>query len=280
MTRYAAPKLAAYAGLSAIGLLTALVFARPELVALTAPFLLALGAGLALATPPRVSVTVELEQPRALEGDEVTAHVRLAAASPVDRLDLYVRLPDGVELAAGRNPVALALVAGEERDLELKLRTVRWGGHVIGPAYLRARDPLGFLAWEATSESAPQLRTYPREDVLRPQLREPLRRRPKAEIRRVDGERAPAHFRKLPDAVGGADGRVRGYAGCASPRGRPAEAAQRKPWTAQPPSASTRRPVTTRRKKSLRFMAVTLWREPHSNIGAQDDSRVVLRDEI
>jgi len=46
VTRWATPKLAGYAGLSAAGLLSALVFARPELVALTAPFLLALAAGL------------------------------------------------------------------------------------------------------------------------------------------------------------------------------------------------------------------------------------------
>jgi uncharacterized protein (DUF58 family) len=167
VTRYATPKLASYAGLSAIGLLTALVFARPELVALTAPFLLALGAGLALATPPRVEVDVELDRSRALEGDEVTAHVRVTAAAPADRLDLYVRLPEGVELVDGRNPVALRLRAGEHRDLELRLRAARWGGHVIGPAHLRARDPLGFLTWETTSETRPELRAYPQEDVLR-----------------------------------------------------------------------------------------------------------------
>jgi uncharacterized protein (DUF58 family) len=167
VTRYATPKLASYAGLSAIGLLTALVFARPELVALTAPFLLALGAGLALATPPRVEVTVELDQPRAIEGEVVTAHVRVAAAAPADRLDLYVRLPEGVELVEGRNPVALRLRAGEQRDLEFRLRAARWGGHVIGPTHLRARDPLGFLTWETTSETRPELRTYPQEDVLR-----------------------------------------------------------------------------------------------------------------
>ena len=95
MTRSATAKLTAYAGISGVGLLAALVFARPELVALTAPFLLALCAGLALATPPRLTVDVSLEHDRALEGDDVAATVALAATSPVDRLDVYVRLPDG-----------------------------------------------------------------------------------------------------------------------------------------------------------------------------------------
>ena len=38
---------------------------------------------------------------------------------------------------------------------------------MLGPLYTRARDPLGFLVWEATAPTRPQLRTYPREDVLR-----------------------------------------------------------------------------------------------------------------
>ena len=167
MTRYAAPKLAGYAGLSGVGLLTALVFARPELVALTTPFLLALAAGLALATPPRLDVQVTLDADRTLEGEEVGAHVVVEASTPVDRLDLYLRLPDGVELAEGRNPVALRLRAGERRELDFTLRTTRWGAHVLGPEYVRARDPLGFLVWETTAPTRPELRTYPREEVLR-----------------------------------------------------------------------------------------------------------------
>ena len=167
MTRYATPKLAAYAGLSAVGLLTALVVARPELVALTAPFLLALGAGLALATPPRLTVDVRLAEERILEGDDVDATISVVSATPVDRLDLYARLPDGVELARGRNPVGLRLAPNEPRELEVTLHAARWGGHVIGPTYFRARDPLGLIAWESTAETRPQLRVYPREDVLR-----------------------------------------------------------------------------------------------------------------
>jgi uncharacterized protein (DUF58 family) len=167
LSRWASPKLAAYAGLSAVGLLVTLVSARPELVALTAPFLLALAAGLALATPPRVDVEVELDATRALEGDEIGARVTLAAATPVDRLDLYLRLPSGLELADGRNPVGLHLRAGERRELSFTLRAARWGGHALGPVYLRARDPLGLLVWETTAATRPELRVYPREDVLR-----------------------------------------------------------------------------------------------------------------
>jgi uncharacterized protein (DUF58 family) len=167
VTSFGTPKLASYAALSGAGLLTALVTARPELVALTAPFLLALAAGLALATPPRLSLGVELDADRALEGDDVGARFVLHSPTPVDRLDLYVRLPDGIEVRSGNNPVALRLRAGERRVLELELRAARWGGHVLGPAYARAHDPLGLLVWETKAETHPAIRVYPREDVLR-----------------------------------------------------------------------------------------------------------------
>ena len=171
MTRYASPKLAAYAGLSAVGLLAALVLARPELVALTAPFLLALAAGLALATPPRLSVEVRLDADRALEGDDVGAHLTVSSPTPVDRLDVYLRLPRGVEVSDGRNPVALRLARGAVRELDVRLHAARWGGHLLGPVFVRARDPLGFLVWETSVPARCELRTYPREDVLRRALR-------------------------------------------------------------------------------------------------------------
>jgi uncharacterized protein (DUF58 family) len=175
VTRRASPKLAAYAALSATGLLGALVTGRPELVALTAPFLLALGLGLALSATPRISVSLELADERAIEGDEVPARLVLESDTTVDRLDVYVQLPEGIRPAGEPNPVSVRLVAGERRDLELPLDAYRYGGHVLGPTYLRARDPLGFHAWEASYATRPHLRVYPRADVLREVLqpREP-----------------------------------------------------------------------------------------------------------
>ncbi len=38
---------------------------------------------------------------------------------------------------------------------------------MLGPTYLRARDPLGLLVWEHVAPTRPELRAYPREDVLR-----------------------------------------------------------------------------------------------------------------
>jgi uncharacterized protein (DUF58 family) len=166
VTRRASPKLGAYAALSAVGLLAALVLGRPELVALTAPFLLALGAGLALATPARFTADVSVE-PRTIEGDEVTARVTVEAQGPVDRLDVYLPVPDGIDVVAGTQAVALRLKPGERRELELTLSARRWGAHRLGPLYVRTRDPLGLLVAEGVIPQTPELRVYPSEESLR-----------------------------------------------------------------------------------------------------------------
>jgi len=163
----ASPKLAGYAALAAAGLLASLVLSRPEIVALTAPFLLALAAGLALASQPEVAVDVRLADERLLEGDETTATLALAAGSAAERVDVFLWLPPGIEAVEGDNPAAVRLRADERRELELRLRANRVGGFVVGPAYVRLSDPLGFVHWEAVAPSRPQLRVYPREQALR-----------------------------------------------------------------------------------------------------------------
>jgi uncharacterized protein (DUF58 family) len=177
--RWGRPKLGAYAGLSGFGLLAALVVARPEIVALTAPFVLALGVGLALAERPRLTLGLATDTERALEGDGFTAMLELEAASPIDRLELHLRLPDGIDLSRAaprggevprnhhRTAISVRLARGERRTVETALTATRWGGHVLGPVYVRARDPLGLVAWEETFELHVPLRVYPREDELR-----------------------------------------------------------------------------------------------------------------
>jgi uncharacterized protein (DUF58 family) len=166
VSRFAAPKLRAYAGLVAAALLAALVLRRPELVVLAAPFAVALAGGLALAEPPRVRAAVSLDRNRALEGDEVVLAVEVAADAPVARLDVAVVVPDGLE-ALDSAARSLRLARGETRRVELRLRPERWGGYDLGRVALRARSPLGLLTAEGgVAESVP-LRVYPAEEELR-----------------------------------------------------------------------------------------------------------------
>lgn len=166
MTRIPQPKLGAYAGLTALGLLGALAFSRPELAAVASAFALALVAGLALARPPRVDVAVALDRERALEGERVTLLLTLETAVPVERLEVHASLPEGLELAEGGTPFALKLEAGA-RTVELALHCQRWGGYTLGELHMRARDRAALFAYEQRVEAESFLRVYPWPEQLR-----------------------------------------------------------------------------------------------------------------
>ena len=166
MTRRASPRLGAYAGLAALGLLAALVLGLPELVVLAAPFALLLAAGLAVGRAPQLDVDVSIERERALEGEELDAEIRIATAGAVERVEVLLVLPPGLETGPDENPVAIRLAPGEERTLELHLRCARWGGYAPGEVALRAHDRLGLFRFEAIVDRRTPLRVYPQPEPL------------------------------------------------------------------------------------------------------------------
>jgi uncharacterized protein (DUF58 family) len=164
--RRASPRLGAYAGLAALGLLAALVLGRPELVAVAAPFALLLAVGLAAGRVPQLEVAGWLDRDRALEGDAVQFTAQIRALSPVDRVQVALALPAGLESQPATNPVALTLAANEERTLEFPVECARWGGYAAGRVVLRARDRLGLFVFEAVADRRSGLKVYPRAEHL------------------------------------------------------------------------------------------------------------------
>jgi uncharacterized protein (DUF58 family) len=167
MTRRASPRLVAYAGLAAAGLMAALALRRPELVALAAPFAAFLGLGLALVRRPELHAWLSIEPGRVLEGDEVAVEIELETATHAERIELLLVTPPELELVDGANPVAVRLRSGEERTLELSLRCARWGSYELGDLLVRVRDRLGLFTWEARIERPHTLRVYPHPERLR-----------------------------------------------------------------------------------------------------------------
>jgi uncharacterized protein (DUF58 family) len=165
--RTGSPRVEGYAILAAAGLVTALVLRRAELAVAAAPFALALVLGLRLARDPDVQVAFELESVRTIEGESVATRMHITAAIPVDRLELLLELPQGVELTDGENPAALRLSPGEERTLDLELRCLRWGVYEIGDIGVRARDALRMIVWERRFRLERPLKAYPTPDALR-----------------------------------------------------------------------------------------------------------------
>jgi uncharacterized protein (DUF58 family) len=165
VTGYTSWRLPAYALLAAAGLVAGLALGRVEPVALAAPFLLALIAGLA-AHEPEISVGVSYDRDRAIEGDDVTATLELSSARGIDRLEVLVPLPAGLNSEGGVTR-AIRLRPGEQRTVELKLRCERWGVFTVGQVLFRARDILGLRSWEGAAGAAHPLRVFPREETLR-----------------------------------------------------------------------------------------------------------------
>ena len=161
MTRTASPRLIGYASLSAVGLVAALALRRPELAVIAAPFALLLAIGTRMAREPRISVGLELESERALEGTDVGAVVTLGTDRAIDRLELLLRLPRAVDVAKGSKAHALRLRADETRELSLDLRCARWGVFDLGRMEVRARDVLRLVTWEARFEHTQRLKAYP-----------------------------------------------------------------------------------------------------------------------
>jgi uncharacterized protein (DUF58 family) len=161
VTRTGSPRLIGYASLTAVGLVGALALRRPELAVLAAPFALLLAIGTRAAREPRISVELELEAERALEGTEVEAVVGVHTDRAVDRLELLLRLPRGVEVVDGSRAHAIRLRADERRELRVGLRCTRWGVFDLGRVDLRARDALRLVTWETRFEHSQRLKAYP-----------------------------------------------------------------------------------------------------------------------
>jgi uncharacterized protein (DUF58 family) len=164
VTRAASPRLAAYAVLVAAGLAAALAARRPELAAVTLPFALLIAAS-ARRPAPAFDLEMAIDRARALEGERVGAAVTVRAITAVDRLDLSPALPPG--LAMEPAAFAIALSAGDERVLDVRIRCDRWGAYRIGEVGVRATDRLGAFSHHGTAGRALPLRVYPRAETLR-----------------------------------------------------------------------------------------------------------------
>ncbi len=166
MKRRGSPRLAGYAVVAAFGLVGALALRRPELAIAAAPFALLLTLGTSFARDPSVDVDFAVDEERTMEGAAVGAELTVRAATAVDRLELLLDLPAGVERADGSPARAFRLGEGEERAISLQLRCTTWGLHDVGAFEIRARDPFRLVVWEGRVERMHEIKAYPRPESL------------------------------------------------------------------------------------------------------------------
>ena len=165
MTRVATAKLRVYPALAGLGLIGSLAFGRPELAAIAAPFAVLVGVGLILSRRPELRLHVELDRDRQLEGRPVVLDLELVAGRPVGRLELLLRLPDGL-IAEEPNPRVIRLAAGERRELQVPLRCAHWGTFDVGEALWRVRDAFGLFVFEGAVGEPRKLKVYPSAETL------------------------------------------------------------------------------------------------------------------
>ena len=187
MTRRPSAKIAAYVGVAALALLAGLALGRPELVAVAAPLAVLVVAGLAGARDPELAAEVTVDRERALVDDQVTVELTVRAADPVERLEVLLVVPPGMDgpdggpggsslaprrAGAVRNwAVAVRLAAGEERTLAVPLTCRRWGAYALGEVHLRAHDRFRLFTWERHLDGQATLKVFPVPDALRALVR-------------------------------------------------------------------------------------------------------------
>jgi uncharacterized protein (DUF58 family) len=188
LTRSASPKLGAYAGLAALGLLAALALGRAELAVLAAPFAVAVAVGVPWAADPGMRAWVRIDRDRIIEGGEVGVEVELESVVGAQRLEVLLVAPDGLEVV-GSNPVALRLTPGTSRSTEFTVRAPQWGVYRVGEVALRSSDRFGFFTFETQIDQAVPLKVYPHPEELRTMLR-PLDTQPFGgnQVARTKGE--------------------------------------------------------------------------------------------
>ncbi|MGH3099747.1 MAG: DUF58 domain-containing protein, partial [Thermoleophilia bacterium] len=174
MTRRPSAKIAAYVGVAALALLAGLALGRPELVAVAAPLAVLVVAGLSGARDPELAAEVTVDRERALVDDQVTVTLALRAGTRIERLEVLLVVPPGMEGPDGARrawATAVTLAAGEERALAVQLTCRRWGAYWLGDVHLRAHDRFRLFTWERHLDRHAPLKVFPVPDALRALVR-------------------------------------------------------------------------------------------------------------
>jgi uncharacterized protein (DUF58 family) len=170
MTRSTTPKLSAYAGLAAVGMLAALATGLPELVEL-APFALLVAIGVVQVRRPSLDAQVILGSERVLEGDDVDVTISVDVEAGAETGEFLLELAPDLVAHPQDNPRALRLQDGGHYELDLSLNCRRWGAFRLGRLYVRTEDAFGLFRHEIVFDRRVPLKVYPREETLRTLLR-------------------------------------------------------------------------------------------------------------
>ncbi len=154
----------------AFGLLAAAVLTgEAGLVALAAPFSLALALGLRRNGPVEIDARMVLESGRVLEGDVVSGTLELSWEGDFDAEVLIHRLK-GVTVTSENELTRWSPNARQVR-LPVRFEASQWGRHQLGEVWLRLTVPFGLLSWTGKLMMGPPLSVLPGGEKLNQLLR-------------------------------------------------------------------------------------------------------------
>ena len=141
-----------------LGLAAAVVLARPALLLVATPSLVALALLLQRGDrPEEVRVKLELAQQRCFEGDDVGLRVRVDAPAALGEVNVSLALPSALEVAG---PAHDRRFFTRTVALDWTIRPRRWGRHAVGPVLVTVRST--GLGWSATaSTTLPAITVFP-----------------------------------------------------------------------------------------------------------------------
>jgi len=137
------------------GLLFAIGARRPEIIALAAPFVIAVAVALARWRPFEGTVRITPEVTRVVEGDEVTFNVEVHSAIGIDRVEVEL-FPSDRLAELGSMRAVTTVRPGFTAKLSFTVKAVAWGVASIQKMEVRVSDRFGMFGGKATAH--PQTR--------------------------------------------------------------------------------------------------------------------------
>jgi uncharacterized protein (DUF58 family) len=167
------PQVYRLLGVAALALFLGAVFARPELVLMALPSLLAILVGLAIERGPTYQLSHQVSAQRLFEGDQLRVTVTVVAHSAVPCIEVLEALPASVEVVSGSHHRAFSLRPGETARWTYVLRGLRRSEFALGRLYVRLHGRSGLLLRETQHLAPKPCAIYPRIIPLRRAVRPP-----------------------------------------------------------------------------------------------------------
>lgn len=131
-----------------VGLLCAIGFRQPGLIALATPFVIAPAAALALWSPVEGAVRIGFDGIRIIEGDDIVVFVDISSPSGIGRVEVELYPSDRLE-ALGTMRAITSVPAGGTTRLTFRVKASEWGLASINKMTVRVADRFGMFGGEA-----------------------------------------------------------------------------------------------------------------------------------